>query len=266
MSGRSAAIGRTVRAGLAGWSPGVRGCGAALAVGAVISLLPRFLPPGLSFLNLALEFAGATLAYGAVYRAAFERPRGWNGLRWGREEWRLLAVQLLIAAVMAVVAAVLFVVIGGVALGVARSTSPGFDATSAEAWRQALSGPGAILAGLVPLASMALLAWIGLRLALAPAATVDRGRIQVLSAFPLTRGVVLTLLAAGLVLVVPAIILAAALGYARAVAGVSRGAPLAQLLGVGLLFFYLIPVWTAALVDVYRRQTSVAPPSGTPTS
>jgi hypothetical protein len=266
MSEGSAAIGRTVRAGLAGWSPGVRGCAAALVVGAGLSLLPRFLPPGLSLLDLPLEYAAATLAYGALYRAGFEGPRGWNGLRWGREEWRLLAVQLLIAVIMTVVMAVLFVIIVGVALGVARSTSPDFDATSAQAWRQALSGPGAILAGLVPLASLALLAWIGLRLALAPAATIDRGRIQVLSAFRLTRGAVLTLLAAGLVLVAPAIILAMALGYVRAVVGVSRGAPLAQLLGVGLLFFYLIPVWTAALVDVYSHQTPVAKPPGTAAS
>jgi hypothetical protein len=263
MSEGSAAIGRTVRAGLAGWAPGVRTCGAALVAGAALSLLPRALPPEIAFLGLVLEFTAATLAYGALYRAAFDGPRGWNGLRWGREEWRLLAVQLLITVVMTVVMAVLFVVIGGVALGVARSTSPGFDATSAEAWRTALSGPGAILAGLVPLASMALLAWIGLRLALAPAATIDAGRIQALSAFRLTRGATLTLLAAGLVLVAPAIILAVGLGYARALAGLSHGAALAQLVSVGLLFFYLIPVWTSALVDVYRHAAPAKAP-GTP--
>lgn len=263
MSEGSAAIGRTVRAGLAGWAPGVRTCGAALVAGAALSLLPRVLPSPIAFLGLALEFVAATLAYGALYRAAFDGPRGWNGLRWGREEWRLLAVQLLIAVVMTVVMAVLFVIVGGVALGVARSASPGFDATSAEAWRAALSGPGAILAGLAPLASMALLAWIGLRLALAPAATVDGGRVQVLSAFRLTRGVTLTLLVSGLVLVAPAIILAVALGYARALVGLSRGADMAQLVSVGLLFFYLIPVWTSALVDVYRHAAPVKAP-GTP--
>jgi hypothetical protein len=263
MSEGSAAIGRTVRAGLAGWTPGMRTCGAALAAGALLSLLPRALPPEIAFLGLVVELAAATLAYGALYRAAFDGPRGWNGLRWGREEWRLLAVQLLITVVMTVVMAVLFVVIGGVALGVARSTSPGFDATSAEAWRTALSGPGAILAGLVPLASLALLAWVGLRLALAPAATVDHGRIQVLSAFALTRGATLTLFMAGLVLIAPAIILAVGLGYARVLVGLTRSAPLAQLVSVGLLFFYLIPVWTAALVDVYRHQVQPVATPGT---
>jgi len=262
MSEGSAAIGRTVRAGLAGWAPGMRTCGAALAAGALLSLLPRALPPQIALLGLVIEFAAATLAYGALYRAAFDGPRGWNGLRWGREEWRLLAVQLLITVVMTVVMAVLFIVIVGVALGVARSTSPNFDATSAEAWRAALSGPGAILAGLVPLASLALLAWIGLRLALAPAATIAQGRIQVLSAFGLTRGAV-PLLVAGLMLIAPAFVLAVALVYGRAMFGLSRAAPLAQLVSASLLFFYLIPVWTAALVDVYRHQAGPIASPGT---
>ena len=264
MSEGSPAIGRTVRAGLAGWGPGVRGCGAALVAGAGLSLLPRALPPSLAFLSPAFEFVAATLAYGALYRAAFDGPRGWNGLRWGREEWRLLAVQLLIAVVMTVVAAVMFVVVGAVALGVARSAAPNFDATSLQAWRAALSGPGGILASLAPLASLALLAWIGLRLALAPAATVAARRIQVLSAFGLTRGAVLTLLLAGLVLAAPAVIVTAALGYLRAVAGLAEPSWLPELASLALLFFYLIPVWTSALVDVYRRRAPPTPTLGSP--
>lgn len=263
MSEGSAAIGRTVRAGLDGWAPGMRTCGVALVAGALFSLLPGALPPEIAFLGLVVEFAAATLAYGALYRAAFEGPRGWSGLRWGREEWRLLAVQLLITVVMTVMAAVMFVVIGGVALGVARSAAPGFDATSPEAWRMALSGPGGLLPAFVTLLSLAVLGWAGLRLALAPAATIDRGRIQVLSAFGLTRGAIVTLFLAGVVLFAPAIILAVSLGYARALIGLSRGGPLAHLLSVGLLFFYLIPVWTAALVDVYRHQVQPVAPPGT---
>ena len=263
MSEGSAAIGRTVRAGLAGWAPGMRTCGAALVAGAVLSLLPRALPPQIAFLSLVLELVAATLAYGALYRAAFDGPRGWNGLRWGREEWRLLAVQLLLVVIFTVIAAVMVVVIGAVAVGVARTNAPGFDNGSLEAWRAALSGPAAAPASLPPLLSAILLTWLFLRLTLAPAATIDHGRIQVLSAFRLTRGVTLTLFVTGLVLVVPAIILAVALGYVRALVGLSQTAPLAQLVSVGLLFFYLIPVWTAALVDVYRHQVQPASTPGT---
>jgi hypothetical protein len=83
MSEGSAAIGRTVRAGLAGWTPGVRTCGAALVAGAALSLLPRALPRDLAFLEPLVVFASIVLASGALYRAGLAGPGGWHGLRWG---------------------------------------------------------------------------------------------------------------------------------------------------------------------------------------
>jgi hypothetical protein len=259
MSEGSAAIGRTVRAGLSGWTPGVRTCWAALVAGAVVGLAPRALTPGLSFLALPLELVATTLAYGALYRTAFAGPRGWNGLRWGLVEWRLLAVQALITVILSVVAAVLAVLVGAVVVGVAKVNAPSLDITSVEAWRAALNGPGALPVSLVPLLSMIVMIWLFLRLSLAPAATVDIGRIQVLSAFGRSRGAVLALAVTGMVLAAPAIILVVALGYVRAIAGLPEDALVAQLVSVALLFFYLIPVWTAALVEVYRRQPAPTP-------
>ena len=259
MGERSAAIGRTVRAGLGGWAPGLRSCWAALVVGAVLGLLPRALPPGLAFLALPLEFAATTLAYGALYRAAIRGPSGWNGLRWGAVEWRLLAVQALITVILTVVAAVLAVLVGAVVVGVAKSNAPGLDITSVDAWRAALGGPGALAASLPPLLSMAIMLWLFLRLSLAPAATVDLGRIQVLSAFGRTRGAAPVLAVAGAVLAAPAVILVVLIGYLRAVAGFAEGTLVPELVSVALVFFYLIPVWTAALVDVYRLQPAPTP-------
>lgn len=259
MSERSAAIGRAVRAGLSGWAPGLRGGWAALLAGAAVGLLPRALPPGLAFLALPLEFAAGALAYGALYRAAFAGPRGWRGLRWGAVEWRLLAVQALVAVILTVAAAVLAVLVGAVVVGVAKVRAPGLDITSVEAWRAALDGPAAVPVSLVPLLSMAVMIWLFLRLSLSAAATVDLGRIQVLSAFARSRGAVLTLAAAGAMLAAPAVIVAAAAGYLRAIAGFSEGALVAQLVSLALLFFYLIPVWTSALVEVYRRQPAPTP-------
>jgi hypothetical protein len=260
MSEGSAAIGGTVRAGMAGWAPGLRSCWAALVAGAVLGLLPRALSPGLAFLSLPLELAATTLAYGALYRHAFGGPAGWKGLRWGLQEWRLLAVQALITVILTVVMAVLLVLVGAVVVGVAKSNAPGLDITSLEAWRGALDGPGALAASLSPpLLSMVVMLWLFLRLSLAPAATVDLGKIQVLSAFGRTRGVVLVLAAAGAVLASPALILMVAVGYLRAVAGFSEGALIPELVSVACVFFYLIPVWTAALVDVYRRQPAPTP-------
>lgn len=257
----SAAIGRTVRAGMAGWAPGVRACWAALVAGAVLGLLPRALPPGLALLGLLLELAATTLAYGALYRAAFGKRAGWKGLRWGADEWRLLAVQALVTVILTVVVAVLAVLVGAVVVGVAKSNAPGLDIVSLDAWRGALNGPGALVVSLLPLMSMAIMVWLFLRLSLAPAATVDLGKIQVLSAFGRTRGVVLVLAAAGAVLAAPAVILVLVIGYLRAIAGFAEGSLIPELVSVALVFFYLIPVWTAALVDVYRLQP--APPPGT---
>lgn len=259
MSEGSATIGGTVRAGMAGWGPGVRSCWAALVVGAVVGLLPRALSPGLAFLGLPLELAATTIAYGALYRHAFSGPAGWKGLRWGVQEWRLLAVQALVTVILTVVMAVLAVLVGAVVVGIAKSNAPGLDITSLEAWRGALDGPGAFAASLPPLLSMAIMLWLFLRLSLAPAATIDLGKVQVLSAFGRTRGVVLVLAAAGAVLAAPAIILVVAIGYLRAVAGFSEGALIPELVSVACVFFYLIPVWSAALVDVYRRQPAPTP-------
>ncbi|MBW8859756.1 MAG: hypothetical protein JF570_08505, partial [Caulobacter sp.] len=195
MAEGSAAIGRTVRAGMAGWAPGLRTCWAALVAGAVLGLLPR--APGLAFLGLPLELAATTVAYGALYRHAFDGPAGFQGLRWGAVEWRLLAVQVLVTVILTVVMAVLAVLVGAVVVGVAKSNAPGLDITSVDAWRAALGGPGALAASLPPLLSMAIMLWLFLRLSLAPAATVDLGRIQVLSAFGRTRGAAPVLAVAG---------------------------------------------------------------------
>lgn len=264
MSEGSAAIGRTVRAGLVGWAPAVRSCWAALLAGVALSLLPRALPPSLAFLGLPVEFVATTLAYGGLYRAAFARPPGWNGLRWGGEEWRLLAVQALVTVILTVVAAVLTVVVGAVVVGLAKASAPGLDITSLEAWRAALDGPGALVASLPPLLSMAIMVWLFLRLSLAPAATVELGRVQVLSAFGRTRGAVLTLAVAGAALAAPACVLVVAVGYLRARAGFAEGALVPQLVSVVLLFFYLVPVWTAALVEVYRRPPVSLPGNARP--
>ncbi len=261
MGERSAAIGRTVRAGLGGWAPAMRTAWAALAVGALLSLTPSLLP-GLAVLTPLFDLAGLILASGGVYRAAFGGLSGWRGLRLGREEGRLAIVFLLIGVILCTVAAVLLVIIGAVAVGVARSNAPAFDNGSLAAWRAALSGPGALPASIAPLLSFVLLIWLSLRLVLAPAATIDIGKVQVLSAFGCTRGGVLGLAVSSLLLLAPAAVLAVAV---RGLAGVSLPHPAfaADLAGAALVYFYIIPVWTAALVDVYRHRAPSVPPPGT---
>lgn len=252
-----AAVAATVRAGFSGLSPSVRACWAALIVAMLVSASTQVLPAPIAGLALPIEVAAAIVAWGALYRRAFGHPIGAAGLRWGMDEWRLLASQVLVVVLLFVVLSVLSTVVGAVALGVARASAPGFDATSAEAWKAALSksGIGTVVAGAAPLISLALLVWLAARLSLAAPATVDQSRIRVLSVFPLTKGVTLQVVAAGVVLAVPVMVLMALSSLVGRWAGPGVNGLLA-LMGAAFLYLYLAPVWTGALVHIYRhRQT-----------
>jgi hypothetical protein len=259
MTDGSVAIGATVRAGVSGLGAAVRACWGALLAAVLISALSQVLPPAMHGLGGPLALGASILAWGGLYRHAFGRAPGWAGLRWGLDEWHLLGAHALIAVIFLVVGAVLLTVVGAIALGVARANAPDFDATSAQAWRMALapSGPGAIVAGTAPLLGLALLAWLAARLSLTAPATVDQGQIRVLSAFPLTRGLVLPILVAGLVLAVPMAGFAAVSSLIGRWAGPGLKLPLALLSAV-FAYGYLAPVWTGALVHIYRRRATPA--------
>ncbi|KSB90811.1 hypothetical protein AS593_17210 [Caulobacter vibrioides] len=252
MGEASIAIGATARAGIAGVSRLTPRTWAALAAACLIGLTGRYL--GAAWI-LPADFVAAALAYGALYRAAFDGPAGLVGLRCGREEVLIAGVQLLLGLVFLVVTVVLLVLVGAVALGVARAAAPGFDATSAQAWRAALSGPlAAFVTALAPLASLAILAWLAARLALAPAASIAAGRLQVLSAFDLTKGRAGLLVVLGLVFYLPSVLIAVS-GQA---AFDGLGAGLVQVAALGLYYFCVAPAWTAACVHVYRHAPSLA--------
>ena len=263
MTDGSVAIGATVRAGLSGLGPSVRACWGALLAAVLISVVSSALPPALGGLALLFEIAAIVLVCGALYRRAFGKPAGLAGLGWGLDEWRLLGVQVLVAVFLFVVATVLILVVGAIALGVARANAPGFDATSSQAWRDALSGSGlgAIVAGAAPLVGLAVLIWLTVRLSLAGAATVDQSAVRVLSAYPLTRGVTLQVLAACMLLAAPVVLLVAFASLLGRWAGPGLDGALAAL-GAVFGYAYLAPAWTGARVHVYRRRHgSAAAPS-----
>lgn len=262
MTDGSVVIGATVRAGALGLAPAVRACWAALLTAVVISALTRALPSSLSAVALLAEIIAMAVALGALYRHAFGKAAGVAGLRWGLDEWRLVGVQALVAAFLFVVGAVLILVVGAIALGVARANAPGFDATSSQAWRDALggAGPGAIVAGAAPLLGLAVLIWLATRLSLAAAASVDQSGLRVLSAFPLTRGVTFQVLAAGVVLAAPVAALLAVSSLIGRWAGPGLDGVLA-VLGAVFAYVYLAPVLTSALVHVYRRRVPATSPS-----
>jgi hypothetical protein len=122
---------------------------------------------------------------------------GLKGLRWGATSGGCWARRPdAVLALFILIGAILLVVVGAIAMGVARTARPASTPARSAAWKAALpvrrSGrfrgrPGA--AGQPGDPDLA-----GLRLSLAAPATVDQSGVRVLSVFPLTKGQVLALL------------------------------------------------------------------------
>ena len=247
MTDGSAAIGATLRAGLSDVVGAVRACWAALAVAAAVGVWADFLPPGLKIIGALFPMV---IAQGALFRRAFGRDMGFKGLRWGRDEWRLLAAQLMILALLCLIGAILMVIVGGVALGVARTAAPNFDPGAIEGWRSAFAdaGPAGFILIVAPLGSLAILMWLSLRLSLAAPATVEQSGVRVLSAFPLTKGRAPTLFVVGLAIAIPLLALATLLKLAP-----GQGLVAAAIWAAGS-YFYAMPAWAGSLAHFYRAS------------
>lgn len=124
MTEGSAGVSATLRTGLSDVGGAVRDCWGALALAAMLSVAASSLPSGARFV---IALVAGIVAQGALFRRAFGRAAGFKGLRWGRDEWRLLAAQLMILGLFALIGSILLVIVGGVALGVARTAAPNFD-------------------------------------------------------------------------------------------------------------------------------------------
>jgi hypothetical protein len=175
-----------------------------------------------------------------------------KGLRWGRDEWRLLAAQLMILALFFLIGAILMVVVGAVAMGVARTAAPSFDPGTIAGWKAAFAsaGPAGVVLVLAPLASLAILIWLGLRLSFSAPATVDQSGVRVLSAFPLTKGRAPALFIVGLAIAAPLLVLSALLKLAP-----SGGLAVAAVLALAT-YFYAMPAWTGSLAHLYRHRAA----------
>lgn len=246
MKDGSAMVGATLRAGLSDVTGAVKDCWGALALAAVLGAVSNLLPPAL---RLPVAILAVVIAQGALFRRAFGRPVGFKGLRWGRDEWRLLGAQAMILALFLLIGAILMIIVGGVSLGIARTAAPDFDASTTAGWKAAYAsaGPAGFIVALVPLASFAILLWLGLRLSLSAPATVEQSGVRVLSAFPLTKGYVPVLLAVGVVIILPVLVLSTAMRFAP------QGLVVAAILAV-CAYFYAMPAWAGALAHVYRRR------------
>lgn len=243
-----------IRASLRDWPAAVRATWGALTLyGLAAAVTARYGgSPFTAPLATLVHVATASLAYGALYRRGFGKPLGPLGLQLGLPEARAFGASALVGLVIIFASVLAFILIGCVVLGAVMATNPvGFNAGSEIDWRAALSGPVGVAVTPAPLLCLAGLIWLGLRLALAPAASVAENRLRALSAFPYTRGAAFGLLIVAAVLGVPMLF---ASGAAAAL-GRLPGAPhwiASAALGAAFAFF-AAPVWTGALIHIYQR-------------
>lgn len=245
MADHSASVRGLLMAGLSSLRPALATCWAALLTSAALTVAADVLPAAA---GLFAGLAAVVIAQGALFRHAFGLASGFKGLRWGRDEWRLLGAHLMVLGLFLLIGSILLVVVGAIALGVARVSAPQLDDGSAAAWREAFAnaGPAGWVAGLAPLAALAILIWLGLRLALTAPATVAQSGVRVLSAFPLTKGKVPPLFVAAGAFAAPVVV--------AAMLGVSPASRLGAATLAAITYFFLAPAWSGALAHLYRQS------------
>ncbi|MGA0600877.1 hypothetical protein ACO2Q3_09255 [Caulobacter sp. KR2-114] len=172
------------------------------------------------------------------------------GSRVTRDVPRLLVAGLLQLILLGIITALMLTVVGAVAFGVAAA-GKGFQAAEPATWLPAMGPTGRSIAGAVALVGLAGVIWLRLRLAFSAAATVERQKVQVLSAWPTTRGRVLATLAALVLASLPT--LAVAWGVrAAGLAGGAEGAFAFALAAIGVS----LPLQAGLMTYLYRQSTT----------
>lgn len=262
-------VGEALRFVRANW----RFVGAASAAGALAMMGFGFLamsaPPLALPLNLAMMLAQACV-YAAFLAAML------YGAPAARERWFGYGVRVL--GSMAIIMAFMFLVLLVVSLPLTMVLFSGplgpympelqqAGADQAQVWavmtRFAQENPGALLAAMIVYGVIVLL--ITSRLFLAAPASVDAGRIVVFSTWGWTKGALWRIAGARLLLLAPANVLAAALGYlAGGLLGLDPLAPtmgqtgtVAYLVYVGIAAFFSFSLFSSLeaglSADFYRR-------------
>jgi len=164
----------------------------------------------------AADFLGivaVVAAYAALMRLAFvdEHPGdpefvpGPYGFQWGKPEWRLIGVGLLL--LFLVVICLALAIFAGFVIAAAAGLSSMFDPEmSPESLMEALGPGGQAAMSLLILTLLAVLIFLSTRLVLAAAATVARKQVVVFQTWPLTKGEFWRILAAVILVNIPAIL------------------------------------------------------------
>ena len=201
---------------------------------------------------VAVAVMAVLMAQGGLYRVALQAGRpGPAGLQWGRLEWRLSAVWGLTAIFLSVLGLLASVVVLALAFGVA-SSGHGFVVALPSTWARAVDARGRIILTISVATAIAGLFWAATRISLSAAASVARGRVQVLASWPDTRGIGLRIAASRLLLALAPVGFAATILFVASrvpdtsgvigwASGVAAGAVIAGVwipLSVGLTAFF----------------------------
>jgi hypothetical protein len=237
-------------------------------------LLPAWRRGGLS-LVLASGLVGLALAHGrsvwtglaalavlnaaaALLPLALGESQGPGLLARGASILRLAGMAALSALFLFILGLLAFVLILCFAYAAAAS-GHGFVGSEIATWAPAVDDRGRVVVTTVALACALGLAWAALRISLAAPATVATGKVQVLAAWPLTRGKVLSLAAGFAAVSGPPAILALSLEAARAASGAG---PLPLALAEGLVIGALwLPLKLGLMGYLYGAVKRPQPPS-----
>lgn len=176
-----------------------RSCWAALALGALAA--------GAALYGVGVAWAAAIalglIARGGLWRLALAHGRpGLGGLQGGMVELRLLSTALLASVFLATLALLLITALLCLTFALA-TTGPGFDVSRPESWAGAIPPAGRVVLTAAIAACGLGLIFAAARISLAEPAGVARSRVQLLAAWPLTRGRALPIIVGNLILAVP---------------------------------------------------------------
>jgi hypothetical protein len=206
-----------------------------------------------------LVLVGTLLAVqGTLYRLALCNGVAFPGVSpLGLAQARIGAVWALTLLFMFVLALLAFVVILAFAFAVAAA-GHGFVTARPSTWAGAVDGRGRAVVTAVAVICLAGLTWAATRVSLAAAASVARGRVQVLASWPATRGLVWAIILGRLALGLPTLgVSIAILWSASAMTGVS---PLwvwvAGLAAGGVIAGLWLPSSVGFMAYIYQQGTS----------
>lgn len=178
------------------------------AMGLVVRTPPEARGAGATLLALAVVFLSNVIYQAALYRMAL-RPHETSrfGLELGADEARLAGLYAALTAFMTLIAMVAFTAILIVMAGVIGFSGDMEAIQAAQgdpaAMFQALGPAGALLYMICFAGFIALMVWVGVRLALAAPATIAEKRFRMLGTWPWTKGSVLRIIAAFILAVLP---------------------------------------------------------------